>query len=320
MADIEQNLQEIEQERSRLRTAKANLKTAIIEKGVTVADDIKLDQYYTLVNNIQVGGGVDTSDATVTDSDIVMGKIGYGKDGKVYGSRKYVEDATVYFSDGKLCTSEPVYLDPNNPVTMYSFDVFTDPTYIAEGYQAYVGGGLVTGTMIRLGAGSMIIREGGTLDIPYIGYYEYASMDMKKIHGVGDLAAENIAYGKTICGITGTFGGSIPSSPGDYVLPDDFTLDIKLAFWNMYSPVQTEIVPFKGGTNNDRVWESDSWRLRYNTDKWIICYIGLGSEDEQARNSKLAKHGWELINFTTPDGAKSFDFISLEDKDWTYSE
>lgn len=54
MADIEQKLQEIEQERSRLSIAKANLKTAITGKGVAVPDSAKLDEYYLYIQKISI--------------------------------------------------------------------------------------------------------------------------------------------------------------------------------------------------------------------------------------------------------------------------
>lgn len=328
MADIEQNLQEIEQERSRLRTAKANLKTAIAEKGVTVADDVKLDQYYTFVNNIQVdGGGVNTSDATVTATDIVVGKIGYGNNGKVYGSRKYVTDGTVYFSQGNLCTTEPVYLDPDTPVEIFSFDAFTDPMYIAEGKPAYVGGGLVHGTMSKLGAGHMIINAGGTLDIPVIGYFEYDSIDMKTIPGIGDLAPENIAYGKTICGITGTHGGSIPGSSGNYTLPDDFRLNLKIAYWKNYEPIHTDLMIFSGdehisGTSRSWISADYAFFLDYTDGRWTIRYNNteLGEIYQVATNSTLSKHGWQVIDPPIhPVTNQEYEFISLEDQNWTYS-
>lgn len=56
MAEIEQKLQEIEQQQSRLSTAKANLKTAITGKGVDVPDSAKLDEYSSFVDEIQQGG------------------------------------------------------------------------------------------------------------------------------------------------------------------------------------------------------------------------------------------------------------------------
>ena len=47
----------IASEISRLQTAKADLKTAIEAKGVTVPSSTKLDDYADLVDSIQAGGG-----------------------------------------------------------------------------------------------------------------------------------------------------------------------------------------------------------------------------------------------------------------------
>lgn len=49
----------IASEISRLQTAKADLKTAIEAKGVTVPSSTKLDGYAALVDSIQAGGGGD---------------------------------------------------------------------------------------------------------------------------------------------------------------------------------------------------------------------------------------------------------------------
>ena len=257
-----------------------------------------------------VSSGVNTSDADVEDTDLTMGSIAYGKDGKVYGSRKYVEDGTVYFNKGKLCTMEPVFLDPDNPVTIYSFDVHTDPTY-----KAYVGGGLVTGMMQKLDVGFLIIQQGGILDIPCIGYFEYASMDMKTIPGIGDLAAENIAYGKTICGITGTYGGAIPGNQNNYVIPNDFNQNVKIVFWKNYKPVSTNLCSFGGGVGDSRWWSSVSgsdltlilmhtsrWEIRVTSDSPVIAY-----------NNTLQKHEWSV-----PQGLDiDTDYVTIEDASWT---
>ena len=47
----------IKNEITRLQNAKASIKTAIENKGVTVSDDVKLDGYAALIDNISVGSG-----------------------------------------------------------------------------------------------------------------------------------------------------------------------------------------------------------------------------------------------------------------------
>jgi hypothetical protein len=49
----------IQTEITRISTAKADIKTAIEAKGVTVPSSTKLDGYATLVNNIPSGGGIE---------------------------------------------------------------------------------------------------------------------------------------------------------------------------------------------------------------------------------------------------------------------
>lgn len=63
----------IASEITRLQTAKANLKTAIEGKGVTVPSSAKLDAYPALVDSIQQGGG--------GDDDVIEA---YLKEGEVY--------------------------------------------------------------------------------------------------------------------------------------------------------------------------------------------------------------------------------------------
>lgn len=50
----------VESEIIRLQTAKADLKTSIEDKGVTVPSSTKLDGYADLVDNIVAGGGSET--------------------------------------------------------------------------------------------------------------------------------------------------------------------------------------------------------------------------------------------------------------------
>ncbi len=71
----------IASEIQRLQTAKADIKTAIEGKGVTVPANAKLDTYDTYIASISGGGGTDVSDTTATQSDVLTSKYFYNSSG-----------------------------------------------------------------------------------------------------------------------------------------------------------------------------------------------------------------------------------------------
>lgn len=133
MADIEQKLQEIQQQKERLDTAKQNLKTAITGKGVTVPDSTKLDQYYILVNDIQQGGGesIDLSFVTATEDKILTGYVGADKDGgQVHGSMPIAQvtetDSKVTVSKGYLSETKEFTVSGGSGNTVNTAGVLID--------------------------------------------------------------------------------------------------------------------------------------------------------------------------------------------------
>lgn len=65
----------IETEITRLQGAKEAIKTSLTNKGVTVSDTAKLDEYSILVDSIEAGGGVDITDYFELDfSNSVQGQ------------------------------------------------------------------------------------------------------------------------------------------------------------------------------------------------------------------------------------------------------
>ena len=198
-----------------------------------------------------------------------------------------------------------------------------DGKWVAVGVGCKPSGG-DTSDLPYLEISDLEISEGvlvlhGQAQIP-----EITGFDLLSIVGIGDLAAENIAYGKTICGITGTLGGGIPGSSGDYIIPDDFKGDIKIAFWRHYEPVQTISLPYgEGGEPTDRVWSnSEGWTLAYYEGAWRLTWWNSAIEIAQlvATNTVLRKHKWTIIEPpVTPDKNIEFDFVSLEDKNWEYN-
>ena len=118
--------------------------------------------------------------------------------------------------------------------------------------------------------------------------------------------------------------GSIPGTTGDYVLPNDFKGDIKIAFWKNYDPIQTISLPYtEGGEPTARVWSNaEGWTLAYYEGAWRLTWWNTALEVAQlvATNGTLRKHKWTIIEPpVTPDRNIEFDFVSLEDKNWEYN-
>lgn len=198
-----------------------------------------------------------------------------------------------------------------------------DGKWVAVGVGCKPGGG-DTSDLPHLEISDLEISEGvlvlhGQAQIP-----EITGFDLLSIVGIGDLAAENIAYGKTICGITGTLGGSIPGSSGDYIIPDDFKDGIQIAFWRSYEPIQTVILDYvAGGEPTDRVWSKGAYTLYFTEGRWTIAWWNEALELTygMAFNTTLRKHKWEIVDPpVTQDTNLQFDFISLEDKNWHFTE
>lgn len=127
MATIAQNI-------SRIQTAKADLKTAIEAKGVTVPSATTIDGYATLVGQIQTGGGGSSSDlSSLIDRSITSVSIPSGVTTIGYGAFYYCTSltsvtipnsvTTIATSAFNYCTSLTSLTIPNSVTTIggYAF-------------------------------------------------------------------------------------------------------------------------------------------------------------------------------------------------------
>lgn len=104
----------IAQKGSRLAETKALLKQRLAEKGVDVSDE---DVFYHLADKVgEIAAGLDTSDATATADDILLGKTAYLAAGKETGKIQTLGEQTIIPDVSDKTIGPGVYLSGQQTV------------------------------------------------------------------------------------------------------------------------------------------------------------------------------------------------------------
>ena len=205
---------------------------------------------------IRSGGGTDTSDATATSGVVLSGYTCYVNDELVTGSMIAQNPGNQSLTPGGEYTIEEGYYDGTDEISVTSLSENTSADaiagYILTGYNAWVNGSNVSGSMANQGNVSQSLAANGSYTIP-AGWHAGAGVVNQSlatqgavnvtpgtanktacaanrwttgniiVAGASTLTAGNIRNGITIFGIRGTFQGWVDSSRVVYTISNSST-------------------------------------------------------------------------------------------------
>ena len=194
---------------------------------------------------IRSGGGTDTSDATATSDVVLSGYTCYVNDELVTGSMIAQNPGNQSLTPGGEYTIKEGYYDGTDEISVTSLSDNTSANatagYILTGYNAWVNGSNVSGSMANQGNVSQSLAANGSYTIP-AGWHAGAGVVNQSlatqgavnvtpgtanktacaanrwttgsiiILGSSSLVASNIRNGVTIFGVKGTFVGWVDST------------------------------------------------------------------------------------------------------------